>query len=271
VATILNISEDHMDRYADLSEYHRSKQRIYFGAKTVVVNREDPLTNPPLAENVRCITFGLNRPDRFGFGLIERNQERQLAFEFKALIETKKISLRGEHNLANCLAALALGFAIELPMDSMLQTLIDFEGLPHRCQLVATIKNVEYINDSKATNVGAALAALKGFAEKEKNIILIAGGEGKEADFSPLKNVIFDSVRAVILIGRDAQLIANVLDGFEGIHYSETLDDAVTIAKDIALPGNTVLLSPACASFDMFTGYEDRGEKFIQAVEKVAA
>jgi UDP-N-acetylmuramoylalanine--D-glutamate ligase len=271
VATILNVTEDHMDRYSSLSDYHRAKQRIYFGAKTVVVNRADPLTHPPIAENVLCYSFGLDRPDRYGFGVVGTGNERKLAFEFKSLMEVSKLKLRGEHNVANSLAALALGHAAGLPMDPMLSALNDFEGIPHRCQWVATVDQVDYINDSKATNVGATLAALKGFSVEQKNIVLIAGGESKDADFLPMKKAIADHVHLVILIGRDAEIIAGVINDIVEVKFKNNMEEAVDCAKEHAKSGDIVLLSPACASFDMFKGYEERGMEFMKAVEKVAA
>lgn len=266
VATVLNVSLDHMDRYANLAEYHRAKQKIYFGAETVVINRADPLTQPPLAEGVSRLSFGLDKPDRNGFGLMLKGGREYLAHEFKALIAADELQLRGRHNLANCLAALALGQAVDLPMESMLATLKKFAGLPHRCQLVARIEQVDYINDSKATNVGATLAALDGFAGAKPSIVLIAGGDGKDADFSELKQAAKKTLSLLILIGRDARQIGDLLKADVQTIYADSLDEAVHIAKEKAVAGNTVLLSPACASFDMFTGYEDRGNQFIRAV-----
>ncbi|MGH1439239.1 MAG: UDP-N-acetylmuramoyl-L-alanine--D-glutamate ligase [Cellvibrionaceae bacterium] len=270
-ATVLNISLDHMDRYSNLAEYHRAKQKIYFGAQQVIVNRADPLTQPPLADGIQRLSFGLDRPDRDGFGLIVKEGKEYIAYEFKALLAVNKLQLRGRHNVANCLAALGLGQAINLPMDSMLKTLCDFSGLPHRCQLITTLDQVEYINDSKATNVGATLAALEGFAQDKPSIVLIAGGDGKDADFSELKTAIQKTVRLLILIGRDAQKIADIVQHDVQIIFADSLYSAVDVAKNNAKQGDTVLLSPACASFDMFSGYEERGREFISAVIGEAA
>jgi len=270
-ATVLNISLDHMDRYSNLAEYHRAKQKVYFGAQQVVVNRADPLTQPPLVNGIERYSFGLDRPDRNSFGLIVKEGKEYLAYEFKALLEVSKLQLRGRHNLANCLAALGLGQAINLPMDAMLKTLCEFSGLPHRCQLITTLDQVEYINDSKATNVGATLAALEGFARDNPSIILIAGGDGKDADFSELKVAIQKTVRLLILIGRDAQKIADIVQNDVEVIFADSLYSAVDAAKNNAIQGDTVLLSPACASFDMFSGYEERGREFIFAVTGEAA
>lgn len=272
VATVLNVTADHMDRYDDLAEYHRIKQKIYFGADNIVVNRADTLTQPPLAEGVQSFSFGLNIPDRKGFGVITRNGEQQLAYEFKALLASDQLKLRGQHNIANCLAALAIGFAADFSMDKMLSTLKVFEGLPHRCQFVSSINGVDYINDSKATNVGATLAAIKGFAHQDKkNIVLIAGGDGKGADFSPLKTPILNAVRVLVLIGTDAKKIAAIVGDDTFIVYAKSLEAAVSIAKQHAVVGDVVLLSPACASFDMFADYEARGNQFIAATQRLVA
>jgi len=280
VSTVLNISEDHMDRYAALADYHRAKQKIYFGAETVVINRADPLTQPPLAQGVKRITFGLNRPDRNGFGLINRGNVTHLAYEFTALMPAAELQLRGTHNIVNCLAALAMGTALELPIDTMLTTLKNFKGLAHRCQWVATVDGVEYINDSKATNIGATVAAINGFMGEasavtntsDKKIILIAGGQAKGADFSTLAKNLKDKVAVIVLIGIDAKLIersvinAGMTDAIEVINVT-SLTEAVYASKKHAKANDIVLLSPACASFDMFDNFEDRGNQFINIVE----
>lgn len=273
VASVLNITEDHMDRYDSLADYYRAKQRIYFGSENTVINRADVLTQPPLGQGVTCLSFGLDKPDRHGFGIIDRDGDSQLAHEFSPLMSVKDLKLRGSHNVANGLSALAIGFAAGLPLASMLSTLKQFEGLPHRCQWVATIAGVDYINDSKATNVGAALAAIHGFANREgsKNIILIAGGDGKGADFSPLKEAVQRSVSLLILMGRDADKIETAIGTSDKIAHVENLQQAVDLAKERVSENDTVLLSPACASFDMFSGYEDRGNQFIAAVKQVVA
>ncbi len=271
VATVLNISADHMDRYNTLADYHHAKQKIYFGAETVVTNRADPLTQPPLAQGVTALSFGLDKPDRHGFGVMKKDGVDFLAYEFKPLLPTTSLQLRGQHNVANCLAALAIGYAAGISIDNMLATLQQFEGLPHRCQWVSSINDVDYINDSKATNVGATLAALNGLSEDSRNIVLIAGGDGKGADFSELKQSVKKAVRLIILIGRDAKQIEAVVNDIVDVLYAETLQAAVSLAKEKAQPGNIVLLSPACASFDMFSSYEDRGNQFIEAVKREAA
>lgn len=267
VATILNISEDHMDRYESLAHYHRAKQKIYFGAEQVVVNRADPLTSPPIADGVKRYSFGLNRPDRDGFGLIQKNGEEWLAFEFNGLMPASDIRMPGRHNIENALAAMALGYAAGLSIDAMLETLKVFKGLPHRCEWVAEHQGVNFYNDSKGTNVGATLAALNGLAKLEGCIVLIAGGVGKGAEFGDLKQPL-SKARGLVLIGEDAQKIAAAVDDAVTIVYADSMADAVEKAIQLAQSGDDVLLSPACASFDMFSGFEARGQAFVEAVEE---
>lgn len=267
VATVLNISEDHMDRYSGLPAYHLAKHRVFRGARQVVVNRQDVLTRPLIGEGLPCWTFGLNKPDFHGFGLREEDGEKYLAFQFDNLMPVRELKIRGAHNQSNALAALALGHAVGLPMDAMLSSLRTFGGLEHRCQWLRERNGVSYYDDSKATNVGAALAAIEGLgADIQGKLVLIAGGDGKGADFSGLRAPVAANCRAVVLIGRDAELIAQALgDGVELIRVA-TLEDAVLRCADIAQVGDAVLLSPACASFDMFKNYEERGRLFAQAV-----
>jgi len=267
VATVLNISEDHMDRYSGLPAYHLAKHRVFRGARQVVVNRQDVLTRPLIGEGLPCWTFGLNKPDFHGFGLREEEGEKYLAFQFENLMPVRELKIRGAHNQANALAALALGHAVGLPMDAMLSSLRSFGGLEHRCQWLRERHGVSYYDDSKATNVGAALAAIEGLgADIPGKLVLIAGGDGKGADFSGLRAPVAAHCRAVVLIGRDAELIAQALGDEVSLVRVATLDDAVQRCAEIAQPGDAVLLSPACASFDMFKNYEERGRLFAQAV-----
>lgn len=267
VATVLNISEDHMDRYSGLPAYHLAKHRVFRGARQVVVNRQDVLTRPLIGEGLPCWTFGLNKPDFHGFGLREENGEKYLAFQFDNLMPVRELKIRGAHNQSNALAALALGHAVGLPMDSMLNSLRSFGGLEHRCQWLREREGVSYYDDSKATNVGAALAAIEGLgADIPGKLVLIAGGDGKGADFSGLRAPVAAHCRAVVLIGRDAELIAKALGDDVALIRVATLDEAVQRCAEIAQAGDAVLLSPACASFDMFKNYEERGRLFAQAV-----
>jgi len=268
VATCLNVSEDHMDRYVGLPAYHQAKHRIFRGARQVVVNRDDRLSRPLVGEEVPVWSFGLGKPDFKGFGLIEENGEKHLAFQFEALLPARELKMRGAHNQSNALAALALGHAVGLPFAAMLQTLRTFAGLPHRCQWVGERAGVSYYDDSKATNVGAALAAIGGLgADIDGKLVLIAGGDGKGADFSALREPIGRHCREVILLGRDAGRLASTLQGAVALKQVQGLEEAVQRATECALPGDAVLLSPACASLDMFKNFEERGRLFAAAVE----
>ncbi|WP_312244556.1 UDP-N-acetylmuramoyl-L-alanine--D-glutamate ligase [Stutzerimonas nitrititolerans] len=268
VATCLNVSEDHMDRYAGLPAYHQAKHRIFRGARQVVVNRDDRLSRPLVGEEVPVWSFGLGKPDFKGFGLIEENGEKHLAFQFEVLMPARELKMRGAHNQSNALAALALGHAVGLPFAAMLQTLRTFAGLPHRCQWVGERAGVSYYDDSKATNVGAALAAIDGLgADIDGKLVLIAGGDGKGADFSALREPIARYCREVILLGRDAGRLASVLQDAVALKQVQGLEEAVQRAAEYALPGDAVLLSPACASLDMFRNFEERGRLFAAAVE----
>ncbi|WP_071873056.1 UDP-N-acetylmuramoyl-L-alanine--D-glutamate ligase [Atopomonas hussainii] len=268
VATVLNISEDHMDRYSGIAEYHLAKHRIFRGAKQVLINRDDALTRPLVADDLPRFTFGLSKPDVKAFGLVDVDGEKHLAYEFQALLPARELKIRGAHNQANALAALGLGLAVGLPLEPMLETLRQFTGLPHRCQWLRERRGVTYYDDSKATNVGAALAAIEGLgADIDGKLLLIAGGDGKGADFSPLAPAVKAHCRAVVLLGRDAELLqAALADGCELIRVN-TLEEAVGACAERAQRGDAVLLSPACASLDMFRNFEERGQVFARAVE----
>lgn len=271
VATVLNVSEDHMDRYSGLPAYHLAKHRIFRGARQVVVNRQDALSRPLPMENVPCWTFGLNVPDFKGFGLREENGEKYLAFEFQTLMPVRELKIRGAHNQSNALAALALGHAAGLPFDAMLASLRTFAGLAHRCQWLRERDGVSWYDDSKATNVGAALAAIEGLGtDIDGKLVLVAGGDGKGADFSALRAPVAAHCRAVVLLGRDAERLAQALGDSVPLIRVGSLDEAVQQGAALAQPGDAVLLSPACASLDMFKNFEERGRLFAQAVEGLA-
>lgn len=269
VATILNLSADHMDRYPDLPTYHQTKLRVYYGAEQVVYNSQSVLTQPPMSAGAVPITFG-GRAEFRRFGTIEEDDGPWLAWQLDPLMPASELKIKGKHNIDNALAALALGYAAELPIDSMLETLRRFPGLPHRCEWVAEIDGVNYFNDSKGTNVGAAIAAIEGLAPAKGKVVLIAGGEPKGADFSELRKPVEKSVRCAVLIGRAAEQMAQVLADRTDLQFAESLTDAVEQARTRAEPGDVVLLSPACASFDMFTDYRDRGDQFRRAVEALS-
>lgn len=267
VATILNVTPDHMDRYRDLQDYQQAKQRVYQLCKTAVCNRDDPLTDVEMKSKVY---FTLNTPQAGEFGLKAINGTTFLAYGDEKLLAVSDMPVLGRHYYANALAALALGHSFGLCFDPMLKVLREFTGLPHRCQLVRERKGVRWYNDSKGTNVGATLAAIEGLgADISGKIILIAGGVGKKADFTTLKPVIEKYVRHVVLIGEAAHDIAAALSNTIAKSFAGSMQEAVKQAGEAALPQDCVLLSPACASFDMFKNYEHRGDVFTQIVEQM--
>lgn len=267
VATVLNVSPDHMDRYPNLLAYHQAKHRIFRGAKQVVVNRDDNLSQPLLAQGVTPWTFGLSEPDFRGFGLRNENGADHLAFERELLLPVEAMKVAGRHNIANALAALALGHAAGLPLATMVEVLRNFTGLAHRCQLVGEARGVRFYDDSKGTNVGATIAAVEGLCDgDDKRVVLIAGGVGKGADFAALKPVLQKCGRAAVLIGESAPKLEATLDGALPLSRAQTMPEAVVSAALAAQPGDAVLLSPACASFDMFRDYAHRGDVFADAV-----
>ncbi|MEC7816521.1 MAG: UDP-N-acetylmuramoyl-L-alanine--D-glutamate ligase [Pseudomonadota bacterium] len=267
VATVLNVSDDHMDRYPDKMAYFQAKQRIYRGAKTAVVNLDDPLSTPMARDNLRFLCFGFNRINPETFSTRDDDQGTWITWGFDNLLLTRELSLMGRHNTSNVMAALALGHAAGLPMTAMVETAKAFRGLPHRCELVRTLDGVDYINDSKGTNVGATVAAIESLVPEQGKLVLILGGEGKGADFSPLVEPVARRCRGVVLIGRDAPLLASVLGDRVPQVMVESFQSAVSTARELAQAGDRVLLSPACASFDMFRDYNDRGDQFRALVE----
>lgn len=262
-AVVLNISADHMDRYDNLEAYAQVKQGVYHGDGVMVINSDDPLVEAMSDEQRRLIRFGLATPEGEDFGLIEKAGESYLARGQQTLIAISEMKLAGRHNYSNALAALALGTAIDLELDAMLEVLRTFKGLAHRSEWVAEVNGVRWYNDSKATNVGAAVAALEGMPG---TLVLIAGGDGKGADFSSLRDAVKERVRCVVLLGRDAALIEQAIQGAVPLRRATDMQDAVRQAAECAEPGDSVLLSPACASFDMYQNFEARGADFIAAV-----
>jgi UDP-N-acetylmuramoylalanine--D-glutamate ligase len=254
-AAMLNLTEDHFDRYAGLGDYGAAKARIFMGAHTQVLNRDDPRSLAMAQPGKKVVTFGLGAPRGDDFG-VAGNKLVQGRNEILAIEE---LAIRGAHNVANALAACALVSSFNVSLDG----LRTFKGLPHRLQLVATRRGVEWYDDSKGTNVGATVAALRGLGKKA---VLILGGEGKGQDFSPLKDAVSQHASRVLLIGRDAPLIAKAVGG----QRCGSLEEAVKKAAGIATAGEAVLLSPACASFDMFRDYKHRGEVFAAAVKALA-
>ena len=266
VATILNISEDHMNRYACLEDYRRAKQRIYMGCRIAIINTDAPETWNNLSFDKNPLSFGIN--NQADFSLIKRYQKNFISYRNQILMSVEELKLNARHHVQNALAALALGKAVGVSIEIMLQVLREFSGIRHRCQWVRRLCKVDYYNDSKGTNVGATQAAIESLGKiAQGRIILIAGGQGKGANFSSLKEPVKHYVKQVILIGEDASLLEQTLKGITFIKYAYSMSEAVKRSAKAAQSGDIVLLSPACASFDMFINYEHRGDVFIEMVE----
>lgn len=292
VATVLNMSPDHLDRHGDMLHYQQAKHRIFQGAKSIVINRDDVLTHPEAVAGLPCISTGIDSPDSDQYGLIiDSDGQTYIARGSKQLIAADKLLIKGRHNLLNAQSALALGELAGLPLESMLSTLRQFTGLDHRCQYVRTVSGIDYFNDSKGTNIGSTMAAIEGlgavYAPKGGKLLLILGGQGKGQQFGELAPFINRYVSHVLCIGVDAEPIEQHLRGAKlsdevTLYQCQSLDNAfVMIQKLIAeqslnQPVNdksdnikAVLLSPACASFDQFSGYEARGQYFSQLVAQL--
>lgn len=265
VAVVLNISPDHMDRYDDLSSYVMSKHEIYRNAKICVVNRDDELAGNQTFACAHTVGFTLKQPDNNDFGLCEYEGVSWLCRGAERLLSVDEIKIKGAHNIANVLAALALGTALAIPDRFMIEAIKNFSGLEHRTQWVMEKHGVNWFNDSKGTNVGASIAAIEGLPGKH---VLIAGGDGKGADFSQLATVAAQHLRAAVLIGRDAEKIGAVLNGLVPVVYAADMEEAVIKAANLVQEGDNVLLSPACASFDMYRNFEHRGQVFMEAVRE---
>jgi UDP-N-acetylmuramoylalanine--D-glutamate ligase len=266
---VLNISADHLDRYRDLQDYANTKAKVYHQAEICVVNRDDPMVAAMVDKASESLGFTLGSPDASDFGLHEQDGVSWLSEGHTPLFPVSELRIPGRHNQANALAALALGSAAGLPQNDMLVALRSYTGLPHRTQWVADKVGLRWYNDSKGTNVGATISALYGLhpEQGESRTVLIAGGDCKGADFSELLDVVKKTARGVVLIGQDAPAIEAVLNGQIELLKAETMAEAVAAAYHLAQSGDRVLLSPACASFDMFHNFEARGEAFIKAVE----
>ena len=269
VAAVLNVSADHLDRHGSMPNYRSAKHRIFDGCNKAVVNPDDPYTVPLLSSAVDVVTWRMAQPLSGGFGLREVNGVECLSHDEQALLPVSELRLAGRHNVANALAALALGYAAGLPLAAMTTTLRNFRGLPHRCELVAEIDGVRYVNDSKGTNVGATEAALRGLGGA-RDVLLIAGGQGKGADFTQLQDAVAQHCKLLLLLGEDAPLLAQALSPSVPVLMVSSLGEAVSTAAAHALRGDVVLLSPACASFDMFSGYAERGNTFAARVRELA-
>jgi len=273
-ATVLNISEDHMDRYGDMGEYIAAKARIFRAdghGGVQVLNRDDADSSAMALLERKHITFGVNSPPASDedWGIEYADADIWLKQGKQRVMKASELMVEGLHNVSNALAALALCRAINLPLSPLLDALRNFKGLPHRVEVVAEINGVIYYDDSKGTNVGATVAALKGLGRRA---VVILGGDGKGQDFSPLASAVSQHARAVVLIGRDADKIATALQNcVVPLLYARDMNDAVRQSAAQALPGDAVLMSPACASFDMYRNYVQRAEAFISAVRILEA
>ncbi len=264
-ATVLNISADHMDRYDNIEDYAAAKAKVYLGAAHRIVNLDDPRV-VAMAGNAHLIGFTLAEPAEGQYGLREFENELWLAKGEQLLLRASELQVAGRHNLANALAAMALAEAMDIPPAAVRAGLMSYGGLVHRCQLVAEHKGVRWYDDSKGTNVGATVAALEGLPGMA---VLIAGGQAKNQDFLPLRETLAKHARAVVLLGEDAALIEQAIDAVVPVVRVGDMRQAVAKAATLAMVGDAVLLSPACASFDMFHDYHQRGLAFVAAVEEV--
>jgi UDP-N-acetylmuramoylalanine--D-glutamate ligase len=268
VAVLLNVSPDHLDWHADEDEYRRAKYRVYSEARAAVVNRADETALDAAKHIENIVTFGLDEPEDGQFGTRrDDDDEVYLARGDTLLIEVSDMRMVGLHNQANALAALAVGELLGLEMPSMLQVLGEFPGLSHRMQFVARKGAVNYINDSKATNVAAAVASIQSI---DGTLVLVAGGEGKGGNFGELAAALEGKLRAAVLLGTDAEAIADAIDTVMPVYFARDMDDAVCQAAAYAESDDTVLLAPACASFDQFANYGARGDAFSSAVEALS-
>ena len=275
VAVILNLSEDHLDRHGDMMGYHTAKHRIFQGVKKVVHNRDDSLTRPLVPDVTPMQSFGLNAPDMNQYGILKEDDGTiWLARGRERLLKSTDMYMQGTHNIANALACLALGEAIGMALESMLNTLKTFKGLEHRCEFVKELNGVRYYNDSKGTNIGATLAAIEGLgaaiAPQQGKVAIILGGQGKGQDFRALRNALSQYTKLAVLIGEDRTVIEKAIAGTTTIIHADSLKEAVELGQQHTQVHDVVLLSPACASFDMFKGYSERGHQFVECVNTLA-
>jgi len=263
VAVLLNISPDHLDWHADENEYRESKYRVYREAEAAVVNRADERADDYVSAIETVISFGFDEPADGHYGIRTLDGEAYLARGDTLLLAIKDLALFGMHNQANALAALAAGELAGIEIPAMLQVLVEFPGLPHRMQFVGRIGAVNFINDSKATNVAAAVASIDSV---DGMLVLLAGGLGKGADFADLAAAMDNKLRAAVLIGEDAEMISAALDTVMPVYFATDMEDAVQQAAAYAESDDTVLLAPACASLDQYENYAARGDAFVEAV-----
>ncbi len=271
-ATITNITADHLDRYGDMASYVQAKQRIYRRALRIIANRDDALSLPGAAAKGKLTTFGKEAPSEGHWGVRVLGGSRWLSWGNESVLETGELPVFGAHNETNALAAMALIYQQRknrTGLKAIAEAIGSYRGLAHRCEVVAVIDRVTYVNDSKATNPGATLAALQSLPGHPKSTVLIAGGEGKDANFDLLGDAIAKCARGLITVGRDGAAIAKATNGRVPVAPASCMAEAVHQAAKVARPGDTVLLSPACASLDQFKSFEERGEVFRALVEEL--
>ena len=267
-STVLNISADHMDRYSELAQYAKAKQIIYRGDGMHVFNADDPVVMVMLENSNTALSFSVIPDSYTEFGLVSINDELWLSCNGEPVLKQQELLLKGKHNIANALAAMALASCMDISIKTMSRVLRTFRGLPHRFQFVEQVNGVDWINDSKATNIGACIASIEGLNRKRK-LILIAGGDSKDVDVSELAPVFKTHLKKLYLLGLDAKRIADAVHDCVPYQIVASMEQAVEEAAKVATPGDTVLLAPACASLDMFENYEERGQCFTDAVSKL--
>jgi len=282
VATVLNISPDHLDRYPTYEAYYQAKHRIFNHCQTAVINKNDALAFPKNMPASKQQMFSLHAPASddlkhnlaYDFGILIEDNQQYLAHGQEKLMLAEDLNLVGSHNIENALAALALGYSAGFEMQAMIRALKSYKGLPHRCQVISNYQNLTWINDSKGTNVGATISALEGLtnqkdsrSKSDNKIILILGGQGKEQNFSELLPIVKLSCRSVIVMGESAMGLFKLFSPLLPVIHANNIEEVVQTALKISQFGDTVLFSPACASFDQFKNFEHRGNCFVNAVK----
>ena len=272
-ATILNITADHLDRHHDMQSYIQAKQRVYRHAHTLLYNRADSETMPSSSvqsSEAHLVSYGLDEPTQGNWGVRLEGNHPVLMYGTEPLLSTDDLKIKGRHNWSNALAACALAHEAGIDTQTMVRVLKQFKGLPHRAEWVRTLNGVDWINDSKGTNVGATCSAISGIGNAIcGKIVLIAGGQGKGADFQALQAPIAEHARALVLMGEDADKMEKALGSIVPVLRASSLEEAVSLAHQQAQVGDVVMLSPACASFDMFRDFNHRGEAFVSSVNSL--
>ena len=269
VGCLLNVTDDHLDRYETFDDYRAAKRRIFEMSKLAVFNRSDVSTFP---HGKPGVSVGLDVPGAGEWGIASNKDQRFLNFDGNCYLNTKNLKIRGTHNEFNVLAALAIAATQHREISDYRQPLLEFRGLAHRCEWVAEVSGITFINDSKATNTGACLAALKGLGDRSrKHIVLIAGGDAKRADLAILADAFQQFVKHLVVMGKDAEDVAALVKDNESVSHANDMQDAVQRAFRAASAGDLVLLSPACASLDMYASFEERGAAFVESAKQTGA